>query len=221
MLQLAKILLYISWFSVLIPIFFLFKRKQNFREAPIKFLGILLFASLFSDSLSYVVIKMGESNLPVTNIAILIDFFLINYIYFLLLKNKKIFYVVLVFFIIFFIINTIFIQSIHEFQSWSRLAEAIIVIVYAVSYYWQMLKSKPLIDFVIFYRFWLNSALFLYFAFNLYIFALSNYIFKNMEAEVGIITWGFHNINNIGKNIIFALAIYCVKMKGRIYDLST
>jgi hypothetical protein len=221
MLDIAYILFYFSYFSILIPIFFLLGRKQNFKIILIRVLGILLFASALSDLGGYILISMGKSNILIANIYSVVQFFLLSIIYYLLLEKKKIVYIASILFSLFFILNASFIQPFNEFQSWPLVLESIIFIIFSIIYYGQMLKSKPLIDFVIFYRFWLNSALFLYFAFNLYIFALSNYIFKNMEAEVGIITWSFHNINNIGKNIIFALAIYCVKMKGRIYDLST
>ncbi|HET9057304.1 MAG TPA: hypothetical protein VFN30_10720, partial [Chitinophagaceae bacterium] len=51
-------------------------------------------------------------------------------------------------------------------------------------------------------------AVFLYFSFNLFLFIIANYVFKNFSNEIGMTVWGFHNINNIVKNILFAVGIY-------------
>ncbi|HET9056058.1 MAG TPA: hypothetical protein VFN30_04340, partial [Chitinophagaceae bacterium] len=55
---------------------------------------------------------------------------------------------------------------------------------------------------------WITTAVFLYFSFNLFLFIMANYILKKFSAEIGMTVWGFHNINNIVKNILFAVGIY-------------
>ncbi len=211
--MLPKILIYASYFSVLIPIILLLARKQNFKSKILKVLGILLFAWAFSDLGSYILFKMGRSSITLYNVAIIVQFFLLNYLYHILLNSKTIIYIGLLVFIVFFILNISYIQPFSEFQSWLFFASSIVFIIYAVLYYGQTLRANPPVDPFRFYSFWVNSAVFYYFAFNLYLSAMSNYVFKNMTSEDSIAYWGFHNFNNIMKNMLLATAILVFKRR--------
>ena len=135
MLQFANILIFVSIFSVLIPIFFLLKKKRNFSNAPIRILGILLFASAISDFGGYALFKMGKSNIPLSNIYIIVQFFLLSYMYYFLLEKKRIVYVASILFTGFCVINLLFIQSFNEFQSWPNFIQGIFIIIYSIKYY--------------------------------------------------------------------------------------
>lgn len=218
--QIAYILLYTTFCSVLVPIFFLLRRKQNFRVATIKILGLLLFASAFSDLLSYVVLKMGaKSNLVITNTYIIIQFLILSYIYHFLFKKKKIIYVAITLFVVFFIINVIVIQPYTEFQNWPRGVANMILIGYSMKYYFQLLDDMPRASIFRFYPFWLNTAVFYYFGSTFLIFISINYVMKTQSADFSFQIWGFHNLSNAIKNILFAVAIYYVGAKSdEAYD---
>lgn len=213
--MLPKILLYSSYFSVLIPIILLLARKQNFKSKTLKAVGLLLFAWAFTDLGGFILMKMGYSNLTLYNIAVIVQFFLLSYLYHILLNNKKIIYTGLVAFIVFFIVNISCIQPFREFQSWLFFASSIIFIMYAVLYYRQTLQLDTPIDPFYFHPFWVNSAVFCYFAFNLYLFAMSNYVFKNMSPQESTAFWGFHNFNNILKNLFLTIAVIVFKNKNK------
>jgi len=208
MFQIANILAYVSFFSVLIPIFFLLRRKQNFKSFLLRVLAILLFISAASDSISYLLRQSGRPSILVVNTYFLAQFFLLSFIYHHLLKNKNIIYATVILFAIFSIINASFIQPFSQFQSWPLVLGGIIMLVYSVSYYVQTLKISPPVDPFCFYPFWINSAVFYYFAFNLFIFALSSYVFTTMTRDISLTYWGFHNFNGIMKNLLFAIGIY-------------
>ena len=89
------------------------------------------------------------------------------------------------------------------------------MLIYSIKYYRQILKTR--IDLLRFSHFWLNTAVYLYFAFTLFLFAITNYIMKNIPPDVGLISWSFHNLNNIAKNILFAVAICYVGVKQDEY----
>ncbi|MBK7882871.1 MAG: hypothetical protein IPJ81_02845 [Chitinophagaceae bacterium] len=218
MVPIANALYYVSIFSVLLPIIFLLKKKQNFKIAFIKIFGMLLFISAFSDWGGYILIKLGKSNISIINTYTLIEFFLLSCIYYLLLKNKKNVYIALVIFIIFFIINIIFIQPFSEFQNWTLVLESVIIFIYSIKYYLK-LYNIPMASLFRFHLFWLNTAIFYYFGASILIFLCSNYILKNMSAEMGIEIWMFHNFNSIIKNILFTVAICYVGAKqDEAYD---
>ncbi|MBK7883713.1 MAG: hypothetical protein IPJ81_07855 [Chitinophagaceae bacterium] len=211
MLQAAHVLMDISRFATLLPIFFILQKKRNLEIAPIKILCILLFVSVLSDFTFYVLkekYQIENSGNIVNNIYTLLEFFLLNYMYFLLFKNKKITNILSAIFILFFIIDTLFIEPFDKFQSWPSALEAMIFIIYSIKYYFQLLDNLPRFSIFRFYPFWLNTAVFYYFGACFLIFFCTNYIVKTQSQDFREIFWGFHNINNIIKNILFAIAIY-------------
>ncbi|MBK7885197.1 MAG: hypothetical protein IPJ81_16445 [Chitinophagaceae bacterium] len=211
MLQIANILLYVSILSVLIPIFLLLRRKQSFKDACLKILGVLLFVSAFADLISFLLLKMSKLFIPILNFYTLIEFFLLSYIYFLLGKNKKVVFIIFILFAIFFVIDTICIEPFYEFQSLPVFIEGSVLIVYSVTYYIKTIRAIPPIDPFDSYPFWINSAIFYYFSFNMFLFIFGNYVYKNMPKDVSAVYWSFHNFNNIIKNIVFTVAIYIAR----------
>ena len=164
------------------------------------------------------------NNAPVSNTYYVIQFFLLMYFYNIQIKNKRLVYVTIIVFITFFIINTIFLQPFNRFQGWLRFAGAIICIVYSVGFFRQMARvdktegrwiDNPPIDPFYYYPFWINAGIFYYFAFNLFLFAMDNFVFTNLSKEVARTFWGFHNTNNIIKNLLFGIAVFVFKNKKK------
>ncbi|MBK7883250.1 MAG: hypothetical protein IPJ81_05245 [Chitinophagaceae bacterium] len=189
----------------------MFKKIRIFKIMLIKVLAILLFISAVADFGSYALVKMGKSNLSVSNIYFVVQFFLLSYIYYLLPNNKKIIYIALIFFTVFYIINTLFIQPITIDQNWSNFVGGVLIFIYSMSYYLKLLDNMPTTNIFSFHLFWFNTAIFYYFGASVLIFLCIDFVLKNIPADEGIIIWGFHNFNNIIKNILFAVAIYYVK----------
>ncbi len=205
--NLPEIIRYFSNLSPIIPIIvFLTSKNQNFKG--IKIITVLVFTSFLVDVTTFIAGLRHVSLFSIANIFFVIQFLLLSRFYSSLSGSKK-YYYLLVPFIAFFIFNTIFIQPIHTYQSWLRVAGGFIYICYSVSYYIQVLKVKPHIDPIYhFPPFWLNTAIFYYFSFNFFLFIISSYVFTNMSIDTMKAFWSFHNFNNIIKNILFAVGIY-------------
>jgi hypothetical protein len=56
--------------------------------------------------------------------------------------------------------------------------------------------------------FWINAAVFYYFTVDIFLFAFANLLLKEVSVETSMVAWGFHNLNNIIKNVMFAMGIY-------------
>jgi hypothetical protein len=203
-----KAILYSSLFSVFIPIFFLFKKTGEYKRIEIKILAAVIFLSAAFDLINYCLAKVEVPTMVTDNIYCIIQFFLLSYIFYHLLKNKELIYLGLVVYSILLIANTLFFQSFNEFQSWCRVAEDVIILTYVVSFYKYILTCEPPIDGLTHPPFWINSGVGFYFAFNLSMFLFSNYVFTNLSEDISMLFWSFHNANNIVKNIFFAAAIY-------------
>ncbi len=55
--------------------------------------------------------------------------------------------------------------------------------------------------------FWLNTGVLTYFAGNLFLFAIRNYVIIAFNDNQTMY-WSFHNFLNIGKNLLFAIALW-------------
>ena len=161
----------------------------------------------------------AKSNLTIINTYSITEFLLLSYIYHFLFKKKKIIYVAITLFIVFFIINVIVIQPYTEFQNWPSGLANMILIGYSMKYYFQLLDDMPRASIFRFYPFWLNTAVFYYFGSTFLIFISINYVMKTQSADFSFQIWGFHNLSNAIKNILFAVAIYYVGAKNdEAYD---
>ncbi len=111
------------------------------------------------------------------------------------------------------LVNTLFIQPFAEFQGWSDVAGGILLIGYVIICSIQSIKNpfenEGLDSLVL----WMNAGVLFYFAFNMYLFASTSYIFKQGFGDIAIMAWGFHNFNNIVKNVLFAVGIYSMGRK--------
>jgi hypothetical protein len=203
-----NVIYYISALSVLIPIFYILTNRISRQSIIVKILGALIFISALSELTLFILYRLGISNVVVGNAYFIIQFFLMSYIFYHLLKNKELIYLGVVVYSILLITNTLFFQSFNEFQSWCRVAEDVIILTYVVSFYKYILTCEPPIDGLTHPPFWINSGVGFYFAFNLSMFLFSNYVFTNLSEDTSMLFWSFHNANNIVKNIFFAAAIY-------------
>jgi hypothetical protein len=203
-----KLLMYISYFSVFVPILIFLAKKQNFKAPFLRVLFILLIVSFLSDLIGYVVIKTGSSNIIINSIYFIVQFFLLSWFYSLLLNRKALIYIGSFLFTVFFIVNTVCFQSINEYQGNMRLAGGVLLIIYALVCYYQTIKGPLTDDWLDDMKLWMNMGVLFYFFMTMYVFISANYIFKNESEDIAIMAWGFHNACNIIKNMLFATAIY-------------
>ncbi|MBK7883412.1 MAG: hypothetical protein IPJ81_06230 [Chitinophagaceae bacterium] len=223
MIDFTEILRYASNLSPLFPIILLFTIKKKRTKIINIFIGVIL-VSFLSDIVGFIMVSNRINNAPVSNSYYIIQFFLLMYFYNIQIKNKKLIYITIVVFISFCVINTIFLHPFNRFQSWLRFVGAIICIFYAVGFFRQMARvdkaegrwiDNPPIDPFYHYPFWINAGIFYYFAFNLFLFAMDNFVFTNLSKEVARTFWGFHNANNIIKNLLFGIAVIVFKNKNK------
>jgi hypothetical protein len=70
-----------------------------------------------------------------------------------------------------------------------------------------MMKELPVDNILYHMPFWLVTGIFFYFGMNLYVFCLSNYVFKDLAPEYAVIFWISRGFSEIVKNILFAIGI--------------
>lgn len=207
-----KVLLYISYFSIVVPVYYLLRRKHVLKLRQYQLLGILFVVSALADAVSYVLIKNHISNHAVNNIYFLVSFIILSLIYTLLLPDVKQAihsFIGVAFYI--FIWDTFCIQSITGVQSYVLTFCAVLSLGYALVYFDNLLSKRPALVIMHDPFFWINSAFAYYFGLNLFLFIFSTYIFENLKDEEVVAVWIFHNLNNIIRNILFAIGLSLVR----------
>ncbi len=176
--------------------------------------GVLLMVSLIADVVGYILILNQISNHAVNNIYFLVSFAVLSLMYARLLPDvKQAIYSFIGVACCIFIWDTFCIQTITGVQSYVITFCAILSIGYALIYYDHLLNKRPALYIMQYPFFWINSAVIYYFGLNLFLFAFSNYIFENLKDEEVIAVWAFHNVNNIIKNILFAVGLSFIESK--------
>ncbi|PZR38985.1 MAG: hypothetical protein DI538_08035 [Azospira oryzae] len=154
------------------------------------------------------------NNLPLLHIYVAVGFFLIAYFYIQVLDefiNKKIIWIILLLFLTFSVLNSIFIQPILTFASYSLTVESILIIILSLSTYIMLLddivrdKLKGLSKSLN----WINSGLFIYYSSNLLIFYFGDTITHTFSKEISRYTWVLHSF--------FSVIMYCCFFVGLWY----
>ncbi len=210
----AKILLYSSYLSVLIPIYYMNRNKIDRLPKINRGLAMLLWGAAFADLLGYILIKSGKSNIVIDNIYFMVLFLVLSYIYTLLLKHSRVIYIGIGVYILFSVINILFIEPFTVLQSWPMVLQSIVLMSYAILSLIELNANPPEDEQLISFILWINMAVLFYFGMNLYLFITIDYIFKNESDEIAMLSWSFHNLCNIIKNILFAVAISCLGIRG-------
>lgn len=204
--QFAITLSYISILSVLIPIgvYLIYPSHEK-----ISFLmSILIMVSFAADLANELYIRSGHMGYVIMNIYFVVQFILLCLVYQNILQAKTKIIAAICLFMLFWLTNTLFIQGINEYQSYSRLLGGVILVIMSVICYYRMFRNPITDKKMNLLILWVNMGVLFYFFFNLYLFGMSNYILKNMLKEDAMIVWGFHNVNNIVKNILFAIGLF-------------
>lgn len=205
----SLLLIYLSYVSVLVPIGVFVRWRHQLTLPIFRLLATILALSLISDLCSYVFVRLGFSSIPVVNFYTITEFTIYSLIYaYLLPKASHRILPGTIAFFAFFLADTYLLEDVNEFQSNVLTGEAIFMIVYTILYFSAMFKTLPGPILSRFGFFWINSALFFYFSFDLFLFSASGYIFAHMDPDISSITWSFHIFNNIVKNVLFAYGLY-------------
>jgi hypothetical protein len=131
------------------------------------------------------------NNLPVFHFFTIIEFILLSLFFGSVYKDKRysVFsYVIIGIFTILSVLNTLFIQDLYKFNTYSRSLEAIILMCYCIYYFYYLIKqSTPLTNSAT----WYASGIFIYFSTSFIIFIMSN-ITLTIDKELNRIIWLVH-----------------------------
>jgi hypothetical protein len=211
--KIAYIIRIASNLSVILPLAIYFSRITH-ATRKVHIIGCLILVSTVCDLAGFVFYKENLSTVVLFNVYYAITFLLLSWYYYEVLfsNNRRLtIWVGLAIYFQSFILITIFVQSFFEYQTLMWVITAVIAIIYGIAYFiYTMPSIYASADFSHTFT-WINTGVLLYFCLNLFLFVMSNYVLTAMDAEMGLLIWAFHNVNNILKNIFFAIGIYIYK----------
>jgi len=202
--KLIKLLIYSSIFSPVVPLIVrILNRKYNLNPS-FKVVLILICVSFISDFTSLILVKSGVSNYLIINIYYLCEILLTGTFFYLTLGKKWIVIGVFSSLFVCFIGYAALVgvdQYQHEiipiFNLFSILFSVLILIEIFKKGEDLFIDTNPL--------FWFSIGILVYFSGSLFTDVLSKQILS------GPLTWAFHNIANILKNILFAIGLWKVR----------
>ncbi|MEN0004592.1 MAG: hypothetical protein AAF798_10620 [Bacteroidota bacterium] len=120
--------------------------------------------------------------------------------------KTKVAWIAIIFFTLFVLLDMLYLSGIEQFNSYSTSVEALLLIGFALSFFYitlrelkiKYLEREPL--------FWISTGVLLYFASSLFIFLFTNTVNASMEAL--FIIWGIHGIFRILLNIFYSIALW-------------
>ncbi len=199
-----KELAYISMFSVLIPIFmgiFQLKRIPNY----LILIFILISISCISDFATW---QYPESRIIIWPLYITTQYIILILVFITVIdvrSIKNVLYGVLASLFIYTLIYHIYLKNADTHYPDLRLIQSFVFIFLSLYYYYYILTRMPTLELFTYPLFWINTAIFLYFAGNIFLQGAINSFTMEKVYHLYI---PIHNVLNTIKNILFGIAFY-------------
>ncbi len=174
-----------------------------------KLLIVLTGVSFICDISSPILINWKISPNYAGNTYRFAEFVLLATIYYKSLNNTKLFKQFIFLnglFFIFFTLN-LFLLDQEKINSYSEIFSAFVFIALSVGYFYRIMNELPVLQIQHLPMFWINTAVLTYFAGNLFLFILVNYLVNTLKHDL-IVYWTFHNLLNVTKNFLFAVGLW-------------
>jgi hypothetical protein len=185
-----------SMYSVIIPLTIGLFRRKYFNSGE-KILLYLVGLSALADFGGSILQMQNINNMYVFHIYTVIEFSVISLFYIKIIPNRRLTYFVIALMSLFLCVAVYdYINNKDQMDDLSTSTESIIVIFYAVLGFSSLLRNPVQSRVIAIPLFWLNTALLLYFAGNLFLFIFSNYMQQHYKGEFREL-WGIHSIMSI------------------------
>ncbi len=153
--------------SILIPIAISVYKYTNLREAFKVFFLFLLLHLVFNIVSWYTSYRVIH-NLPLYHAITVVEFAFYSFMYFGIAKQaryKKTILLIIVLFTTFCVLNAIYLEDVYtDYNSNTRAVASLVLMIYAISYFYRMLKELTVETVEQEDMFWFNAGVLLYFA---------------------------------------------------------
>lgn len=213
--QIPDIVRVTSNVSLLFPLA-MYLTRIRYASRQVHIIGILIIVSGLCDLVGHFLFRHSQSTIVLFNTYYALLFFLLTWFYYeaLFVNTRRIMiWIGLAVYLQSFILVTVFVQSFLQYQTLMWLITAMIMIIYSIAYFFYSLSTITTSGYFGYSLIWINIGVMIYFCLNLFLFLMGNYVLTRLDPETSALIWSSHNVNNIIKNILFAVGIYFYRKK--------
>ena len=214
--DISEIIRVASNLSMLVPLG-IYLARIRYASRQIHIIGVLIIVSGISDLIGSILFSQRESTVVLFNTYYTLLFLLLSWFYYevLFVKTRRVLiWIGLAVYLQSFILVTAYVQSFQQYQTLMWVISAMIMIIYSISYFFYSISTITLNTYFGYSFVWINMGVMIYFCLNLFLFMMGNYVLTQLDPETGALIWSSHNVNNIIKNILFAIGISFFKKKS-------
>ena len=214
--DISEIIRVASNLSMLVPLG-IYLARIRYASRQIHIIGVLIIVSGISDLIGSILFSQRESTVVLFNTYYTLLFLLLSWFYYEVLfvnTRRVLIWIGLAVYLQSFILVTAYVQSFQEYQTLMWVISAMIMIIYSISYFFYSISTITLSAYFSYSLIWINMGVMIYFCLNLFLFMMGNYVLTQLDPEIGALIWSSHNVNNIIKNILFAIGISFFKKKS-------
>lgn len=208
--ELAECVTYLSLFSIIIPVLVGFYKKKYASLNQIqKLIFLLVIISFLGEAIGGILAKAKINNLAIFHLFTVLQFLALVLIMrkgltpFL---SKKVFRYISLGFVLFALLDAFWLNGINNFNNYSRPISSILVLCFALLFFYKTLKELQIRNLESVPLFWLSIGILIYHSGSLFIFLFTNYVKSSTAALYTI--WGIHAIFNIILNISYSIALW-------------
>jgi len=207
--MLQKILIEYATGIVFLPLLLSILYYKRF-PAALKNVTYYMIAAATTELLSYIMWKQRKNNLPLLHIYTIIEYLLLLKFYYSILKDflpKALFIILVAVPPLFFILDSLFIESIYNFNPYARSVESLIIIFLAMSWYLKLV-SADMRDLTLAKSLkFINSAFLIYFSGSVVLFSFSDAI-SRLVQNLRFSIWTVHTLLTVTLYILLASGLW-------------
>jgi hypothetical protein len=198
-----------SNFSATIPLVLglLQLRKRHSGE---RLLLILITVALLTDTTSFILVYFFKSNAGfLSSVYRVLEFIFLALMYRSYFSNRwqKTAMLSLIYFFVGLQVVGLFLTHSDIVKSYSTVFSSITFITLSIAFFFKLMKDLPTLHLQRLAMFWINTAILVYFSGNFFLFLMNDYLVNVMHDNL-MVYWSFHNMLNIIKNLLFAIAFW-------------
>lgn len=203
------ILQYISSFFVLVPLLLGIIQRSYINKNTLP-VFLLLVITFFIELLNVFFASHGISNTTIFNIYTPLEYILFILFYksfFDTIKKSSVHYILILFFILITIFDILYANDTLMINNFSLSIESITFILYSLLAFFFIMKRLMYQDILSTSFFWINIAVLIYFAGNLFLFLFSNILIQNNRKQY-IAVYNIHSVTNIIYYILISIGFW-------------
>ena len=199
-----------SHVSFLVPLV-VYVTKMKIAPLQHRIIALLIGVLGLVDAVGFVFNYHHKSTALLFNVGQMAQFAILSWYYFEVVFTKAKVEVLIggsMVYIISFVLVNMFVEDIFHYQSIYWAIGSLLITVYGIQHLKNIAQTLPFQSPDVKSEMWFSASIVVYFSMTFALYVLGEYILADLDKNVAMTIWCFHNAHNILKNIMFAVGMY-------------